>query len=67
MGNMQKRIAALEIRAAPRAARWHRVIVDGHSKADALAAHEARHGIVGSDGVIYRVIVAPIRTEGSIQ
>lgn len=67
MGNMHNRIAALESKSAPRATLWHRVIVDGQSKADALAAYEARHGAIGSEGVIYRIIVDPIRAGGSVQ
>lgn len=65
MRNIHKRIAALESRGgAERPVRWHRVIVDGQSNADALAAHEAQHGTISQDGVIYRVIVSPLHVNG---
>ena len=61
MRNIHQRIAALESRGgAERPVRWHRVIVDGQGQADALAAHEAQHGPIGQDGVIYRVIVSTV-------
>ncbi len=62
MGNMHKRIAALETRdGAHGPVRWRRVIVDGQSEAEALAAHEALCGPVGRDSVIYRVIIGPVQ------
>lgn len=68
MRNIQKRLEALEGRnGAVRPVRWHRVIVDRQSKADALASYERRHGTIGTtgtDGVIYRVIVDPISING---
>jgi len=65
MGNLHKRIAALESRGgAERPVRWHRVIVDGQSNAEVLAAHEAQYGPIGRDGVIYRVIVSPLHVNG---
>ena len=61
---MHKRLAALESRdGARRPVKWHRVIVDSQSTAEALTAHEAAHGPIGNDGVIYRVIVSPIHVE----
>ncbi|WP_327751674.1 hypothetical protein VVT58_01930 [Sphingobium sp. SJ10-10] len=67
MGNMRKRITVLEGKSTPWSMRWRRVIVDGQCAADALAAHETLHGVIGIDGVIYRIIVDPIRAGGSMQ
>ena len=64
MRDMRKRIDALEQRTgSKRPARWYRVIVDGQSKAEALAAYEAQHGPVGNGGVIYRMIVSPVAAQ----
>ena len=71
--NIQKRLEALEGRKeATRPMRWHRVIVDRQSKADALASYERQHGTIGTtgtDGIIYRVVVDPIsiNAEGALQ
>lgn len=69
MRNMDKRIAALEAKSAPAHTRWRRIIVDGQSKADALEEYEQAHGTIGTNGIIYRVIVDPLSNAagGSMQ
>lgn len=62
MAQLHRRVAKLEQKegALPgRSTRWHQVVVDVETEAQAIARYESENGSIGHDNVILRVIVDP--------
>ena len=62
MGNavsLGRRVEALEQRTGSDERPWHRIIADGQTDEEAIAAYEADHGPIGDDNVLIWQIVDP--------
>ena len=56
---LNRRLEALEARIAPQLARWVRISqYEGQSQDQAIAAHQAEHGLIDGANVILRVIIS---------